>query len=762
MLPSLYALASFAAAVGDPVPGTEPLRTEGDLAAQMVAGMDRYLSRELDHSPSRRHDRWQRDFSSPVAYAQSAEPNRERLRRILGVVDPRTPPDMRRVVDVAATGLDDSPLGRGDGYTISAVQWSVLLGVEAEGILLEPDTDIVANVVALPDCDQSPEVAVGLVPGVPSLSQFARRLVENGCRVLVPVLIDRDDTYSGTPEVRMTNQPHREFLYRAAFEMGRHIIGYEVQKVLAAVDWFSDGALPIGIAGYGEGGLVALYAGALDARIAATGISGYFGPRENLWSEPIYRNVFRLLEEFGDAEIASLVAPRDIVVEASPHPEVAGPPPPRDGRGGAAPGAIRTPATESVRSEFQRAVELTRGIEPAPAQSFVESSAPGSDAFLDEFLSVLGAKSHGDALAENGSAPAARRPLPDADARTKRQFLGILEHTQRMMREGEYRRREYWAQADASSVERWRETSAQYRDRMWEEVIGKLPPASLPANARSRQVYDEPDYVGYEVVLDVYPNVFAYGILLVPKGMSGGERRPVVVCQHGLEGRPQDVADPNIQNSAYNQYACRLAERGFITYAPQNPYIGEDRFRVLQRKANPLGKSLFSLIVRQHERLIEWLASLPMVDAERIAFYGLSYGGKTAMRVPALLEGYCLSICSADYNEWIWKNTSSRSPYSYLITGEYEMFEFDLGNTFNYAEMSWLICPRPFMVERGHHDGVAPDEWVAYEFAKTWRRYSLLGIGDRAEIEVFDGPHSIHGVGTFDFLHRHLRWQPRG
>ena len=44
--------------------------------------------------------------------------------------------------------------------------------------------------------------------------------------------------------------------------------------------------------------------------------------------------------------------------------------------------------------------------------------------------------------------------------------------------------------------------------------------------------------------------------------------------------------------------------------------------------------------------------------------------------------------------------------------GEYEMPEFDLGNTFNYGEMAGLIAPRPFMVERGHDDGVAPDEWV--------------------------------------------------
>jgi hypothetical protein len=260
------------------------------------------------------------------------------------------------------------------------------------------------------------------------------------------------------------------------------------------------------------------------------------------------------------------------------------------------------------------------------------------------------------------------------------------------------------------------------------------------------------------VQLDVFPDVFAYGILLVPKDIPPGERRPVVVCQHGLEGRPQDVADPKVDHRAYHRYGCRLAEEGFVVYAPQNPYIFQDRFRTLQRKANPLGKSLFSIIVPQHQQTVDWLASLPFVDRERIAFYGLSYGGKTAMRVPALVKGYCLSICSADFNEWIWKNASLRARYSYVGTGEYEIFEFDLGNTFNYAEMAALIAPRPFMVERGHHDGVAPDHWVAYEYAKVRRLYVDLKIADRTGIEFFDGPHTINGVGTFAFLRKHLNW----
>lgn len=211
--------------------------------------------------------------------------------------------------------------------------------------------------------------------------------------------------------------------------------------------------------------------------------------------------------------------------------------------------------------------------------------------------------------------------------------------------------------------------------------------------------------------------------------------------------------------AAYHDFAARLAERGFITFAPQNLYIFGDRFRTLQRKANPIKKTLFSVMVPQHQQITDWLKSLPCVDPQRIAFYGLSYGGKSAMRIPPLVSNYCLSICSADFNEWVWKNASTRSPYSYVWTGEYEIFEFDLASTFNYAEMAALVAPRPFMVERGHFDGVAPDETVAYEFAKVRFLYQAkLGIGDRCEIEWFAGPHTINGKGTFDFLHKHLKW----
>jgi cephalosporin-C deacetylase-like acetyl esterase len=336
-------------------------------------------------------------------------------------------------------------------------------------------------------------------------------------------------------------------------------------------------------------------------------------------------------------------------------------------------------------------------------------------------------------------------------------------HNQQLLAESPYVRAEFMKKLETSSLEAYEKSVEEYRRFFYDEVIGRFDDELLPANPRSRKIYETEKFTGYEVVLDVWPDVFAFGILVLPKDIKEGEKRPVVVCQHGLEGRPRDVADPKVNNPAYNQFALRLAERGFITFAPQNLYIGGDRFRTLQRKANPLGKTLFSIMVPQHQQITDWLKSLPFVDGNRIAFYGLSYGGKSAMRIPPLVKNYCLSICSADFNEWVWKNASTRSPYSYVWTGEYEIFEWDLGSTFNYAEMAALIAPRPFMVERGHFDGVAPDETVAYEFAKVRHLYAarLKLPPEDCQIEWFVGPHTIHGVGTFRFLHHHLNWPIR-
>jgi cephalosporin-C deacetylase-like acetyl esterase len=759
----------------DRVPGTQTLTMTEPLDVVMVNGINRFALRELEESPKRREAMWKRDYSSAEAYATSVAGNRQRFLTDIGAVDPRV---ANPAIEFQVTSEHTSLIAVGDGVEVHAVRWRALDGVAAEGLLLQPTKEVKARAVVLPDADWTPEQFAGLIPGVDAKSLIPKRLAENGVQVLVPTLISRDDTFSGSPYVAFTNQPHREYVYRMSFEMGRHVIGYEVQKVLAAVDLFTrrneaeKRDLPIGVAGVGEGGLLALYAGAADPRIDAVLVSGYFQQREAVWEEPIYRNVWALLTEFGDAELASLIAPRPLVIEAAGIPESKGPAAPKQGRrGGAAPGRIQTATLASVRLEVDRAKPHFEKLQAADKLFFRSSGegdgTPGTDVVLTEFLKGLGIAQ----LVAAGKEWSDVKVFTDATARQQAQIKEMTVFTQNLLRLSPKVRDQLWSKAKRTSVDDWVKTADELRQFVYAEMIGKLPEPTMLLNPRTRVFTNvEPNmpYKAYEVVLDVYPDVIAGGVLLIPNEIKPGEKRPVVVCQHGLEGVPVDTIRKDVDGfKYYSAFASELCKRGFVTYAPQNPYRGQDRFRTIQRKSNPLKRSLFSYIIPQHQRTLEFLASLPFVDSSRLAFYGLSYGGKTAVRVPPMLvpsdkqPGYCLSICSADYNEWVKKNTSDEDGYSYVFTGEYEIFEWNMGHFANYAELSYLMTPRPFMVERGHDDGVAPDEWVAWEFAKVKRHYDKLGIGDRSEIEFFIGPHTINGKGTYEFLHRHLNWPKR-
>ena len=736
-------LLSLQAAQAQPALETKPLTLEGDIASHLVAGVDRFLLRELSASIARREQHWSRDFTSHAAYARSVEPNRKRLARIIGLRDDRVAFDG---LTLASTTAESSLVGQTDRITIRAVSWPAFGDVTAAGLLLEPrGRDAVANVVALPDCNQLPEQIAGLAEGLPPELQYARRLAGSGCRVVVPLLVNRAE--------KMSKLSNREFLYRSAFEMGRHLIGYEVQQSLAVVDWFSKRweDTPIGIIGWGEGGLIALYAAAVDTRIDAACVSGYFDSRQNIWQEPIDRNVFGLLDQFGDAELATLIAPRTLIVDAAQGPEATIP----GGRG--APARVVTPALDSVRAEVARAQTLTEGLKPAAGIQMVAVDQPLGGQALGQFMDSL---KPGTMLGQAGAANILdRRNGFSAAKRHAEQVHKLDRHTQWVLRESPYIRKQFY-KPNTSSLAKFEASNEKYRRQFYEDAIGRFANEVLPFNARSRKSYESEKWVGHEVVLDVFQDVIAYGILILPRDLKANEQRPVVVCQHGLEGRPQDIIEGD--HRAYHDFAAKLAERGFITFSPQNLYIFKDRFRTLQRKANPLKKSLFSVIIPQHQQIVDWLKTLPYVDKKRIAFYGLSYGGKTAMRVPPVVTDYCLSICSADFNEWVDKNASTRDPHSYVNTGEYEIFEWDLGSTFNYAEMAGLIAPRPFMVERGHHDGVASDETVGWEFAKVRYLYQgKLKLQGRCEIEWFDGPHTINGRGTYDFLHRYLDWPRR-
>jgi dienelactone hydrolase len=808
------------ARAADTLPGTAAIPwPEPDLSARLMDGAHVFVERKIGEARDKRARHWNHDFTSPEGYERSVAPNRERFRKMIGVVDARVVPvpmeifgeagstkasDVARMakasdgVIVGNPALLDEPaksemrpglVAETDAFRIWQVRWPVLDRVWSEGLMLEPiKTEAPSriklgaeaenllrekprHVIMVPDATETPEQLAGVAEGDPGRREFVRRLVTQGFTVIIPTILDRE-LYLDRPgledKLKKAEISHREWIYRQAFHLGRHIIGYEVQKVLAAVDWIELTAPggTIGVAGWGDGGQLAFYAGACDTRITATLVGGYFQSRERIWAEPIDRNLFGFLNEFGDAEISSLFPPRALLIDDRPG------------------GQITTP-----KGEFAHLPDLEFTHFGMTGQKWSFPFANRASVLLTDSLSwrfftepassvenPLGYLQNGLSANVDLSVMEDLRAKFSPKTRRDRLFAQMEDHTQQLIRDADRVRDEWFLfQAEPKlrpggwSTEKahptldpanFIEKAKAYREIFAKEAMGSFDEPLAQPNPRSRKVAETEKWTAWDVVLDVYHDLFAWGTLVLPKDLKADEKRPVVVCQHGRNGLPRDTI--NASNPAYNDFAAKLAERGFITFAPHNLYRGEDRYRWLDRKANAIGCTLFSFIIPSHRQILDWLKTQPNVDPARIAFYGLSYGGETAMRVPPLLEDYAVTICSGDFNQWTRKVAATDFPNGFMPSIEWEMPYWNLGNTFDYSEMAALIFPRPFMVERGHHDRVSTDAWVAHEYAKVRWLYAQFGMADRTAIEFFQGGHSINGQGSFDFLHKHLNWPVPG
>ena len=344
----------------------------------------------------------------------------------------------------------------------------------------------------------------------------------------------------------------------------------------------------------------------------------------------------------------------------------------------------------------------------------------------------------------------------DPEPRRVRNIRQMEDFLQRLARRSRRVRDELWSNIRGSTPEEWRRAAAPLERRIREEMLGELPPEEIPPSPRTRPLAPSQHYRGWEVMLDVRPEFFAYGVLLVPASMPEG-RIPLIVVQHGLQGRPQDLFNQKPDSRAfavYRNWAETLVQQGWAVYLPQNLYTGD--FRHLIRMAHPLGLTQYSFIREQYRIALDWLASLPFIDADRIGFYGLSYGGKTALRVPPFDPRFRAVVCAGDFNEWVGKMVSIEEPWSYLFTEEYDMLEWNLAHIASHAELAMLVAPRAFLVERGHRDQVGIDEWVLAEYARVRRFYDEMGIGDRTGIALFNGPHRVDGVEAMRFLKQWL------
>jgi dienelactone hydrolase len=185
------------------------------------------------------------------------------------------------------------------------------------GYWLEPEGgDDAPVLICVPGHGKGVDALVGLAPS-DYQNQFALQALRQGFRVLAIEPCSFGHRKSTIEEERESSC-NRDAM--AALMLGETLVGWRVRDAIAAVHYaLSRGAKKVGIVGISGGGLVALWTAALDTRIDACVVSGYF----NTFYDSIL-SIDHCVDNFvpGLAKVvempdmAALIHPRGLFVES--------------------------------------------------------------------------------------------------------------------------------------------------------------------------------------------------------------------------------------------------------------------------------------------------------------------------------------------------------------------------------------------------------------------------------------------------------------
>lgn len=700
---AVFALSGFCySQEGGRLPGSEPLLPDaGSLEGQRKQVFD-YFNRQIEAVEAGRDQSWRPDFSSVEAYQHSLNDKRAALRGMLGLAE----------VGGKASLAKLEQIGKSKRFLIERVSIPFSEGLVARGLLFTPtSTGKKPAVIICPDAGVWPERLMGLDGEGEGFSRVSNWL-DGKSVVYVQQSIERLADHAYCEKTR--GKDRRSILYRLGYVVGRTMPGLDVQDVLAALGFLShyesvDGG-KISVFGHGQGGMTALLSAALDSRISSVVVADYFDQRDRCWAEPVDRRLRGQLLEFGDAELAALIAPRKLTVEASDW-----------FLGGAT----------NFNLEIDRAMRFYQGLS------------------AKEQLVVVKRK-----IAKVGEPVPLKIDAKKATAVRNQHFEERLSWLRKQVNESEEKRYAHW-----KIIEEPADKFPAIQKAMLEEyrqMTGELPDDGTPMKVRSELALENEKYSIYRVTIDVRKGVSVYGELMVPQNMVG--KRPAVICQHGFGGYPNKITGLGMtEDTAYHEYGRKLAEKGYVVFAPMLLHISpSEEVSRQMRQANAVGMMRLAMPLAKTERVVDFLESLPYVDAERIAYYGLSYGGYSAIWMPPLVDRLALTIISGNFNDWRSKITSDEVNTSYLRHPDEDMYSWNCLNHFTHPELIAMMYPRPVCVEFGRRDGITSPEWTAYAWKQTKALRDHLGQTERVVLTEFDGPHEIHGVETFDFLDRWL------
>ena len=236
------------------------------------------------------------------------------------------------------------------------------------------------------------------------------------------------------------------------------------------------------------------------------------------------------------------------------------------------------------------------------------------------------------------------------------------------------------------------------------------------------------------------------GYLLRPKELTG--RVPGILCLH--QTTPLGAAEPaGLGGNPDYHYAEELAERGYVTIAPDYPDLPFGQgFGGYHWDAYRHGyKSQTMKGIWNHRRAVDLLQSLPEVDGQRIGCIGHSLGGHNTLFVGAFDTRIRVLVSSCGFTRFKDYHGGQLSGwgqerYMPLIAIRYHNNPAEM--PFDFSDVLTALAPRPLFINAPLHDANFSVEGVKATLKVVEPFYaSRFHAGNQLVVRHPDAAHSF-------------------
>lgn len=308
-------------------------------------------------------------------------------------------------------------------------------------------------------------------------------------------------------------------------------------------------------------------------------------------------------------------------------------------------------------------------------------------------------------------------------------------------------------------------------------------PAPCDPHASVEGKVDHGEYIQEKIYFNTTPDLRVPAYLLVPKKAHFPAPAIVALHDHGgfyLWGKEKLVesADENqtltdFKKEAYSgkSIASELARQGYVVLVIDMFYWGERRMlldddpddwrkpdastpraRIAafnQRSGQNeqlVGRTIFSagftwsgVMFWDDVRSVDYLASRPEVDKNRIGCVGLSVGGLRSCHLAALDDRIKAAVivgwmCS--FPNQLKRHIRNTIGHTKLVPGLYRHLD--------YPDVASLAMPAAVLVINGSKDTLFEPDGVRASFQKLSACYEKAGLADKCRTRLYDTPHEFN------------------